>query len=686
VRITAFQKQAPGLYLTVKEEVKAVGSYRIKRERYRKADERSTSELWVAWTTREKLHVGAWMADAIMRLTGLVERVNVSDGKRRTALFRPSEAMTGLVLARDEKYEVLLPWFLPTTEPPVPWTAPVGGGYREVRLGLVKETAHPNGTIDFEASDTSTLFAAINAVDATPWQVNRDVYEVAQSMFDMKLDEAGLAPFTPVLPPPKPEWLEPDTNGKELPPDLLAEFKAWKRARAKALTADLHRASHILSAHKILEVADLLKKEERIYFPHMIDWRGRAYPRPLFLNPQERDLSRGCLRFAKGKPVGKDGGEWLAIHGANCWGKDKVPFAERVEWVLEHTAEIEEVYADPLVNRWWAEADAPFQFLAFCLEWAPFVKAGCPEEYVSHLPVSMDGSCNGFQHFSAMLRDTRGARSVNLVPGLPPQDVYAEVAKVVHVKVSELQVEKLAREWLASGHLDRSIVKRQVMTTPYGVTERGAMWQLTKHMDREKIQGFENVTEASKWLSPHVWEAIGTVVSASRQAMAFLQQVASICADHGQGVRWATPHGLVIEQRYHTTTSARVFTRLMGVVQLFIRQSKRKLWKRKQTYAISPNVVHSFDAAHMMHTIRWCEEMEVSASWAVVHDSFGCHAADAPLLAEVLRVTFAEQYRCNQLEVLRDGITLPEGVELPEPPPQGDLNVNDVIRAEYFFA
>jgi DNA-directed RNA polymerase len=33
-----------------------------------------------------------------------------------------------------------------------------------------------------------------------------------------------------------------------------------------------------------------------------------------------------------------------------------------------------------------------------------------PEEYISHTPVHVDGSCNGMQHYAALGRDDRGAR------------------------------------------------------------------------------------------------------------------------------------------------------------------------------------------------------------------------------------------------------------------------------------
>src|SRR3546814_14260161 len=52
----------------------------------------------------------------------------------------------------------------------------------------------------------------------------------------------------------------------------------------------------------------------------------------------------------------------------------------------------------------------------------------CSSDLVSRIPVALDGSCSGLQHFSAMLRDEEGGAAVNLLPAERPQDVYKRVA------------------------------------------------------------------------------------------------------------------------------------------------------------------------------------------------------------------------------------------------------------------
>jgi DNA-directed RNA polymerase len=54
-----------------------------------------------------------------------------------------------------------------------------------------------------------------------------------------------------------------------------------------------------------------------------------------------------------------------------------------------------------------------------------------PEQFLSQVPVQMDGSCNGLQHYAALGRDNLGALHVNLLPTAKPMDVYTGVLNVV---------------------------------------------------------------------------------------------------------------------------------------------------------------------------------------------------------------------------------------------------------------
>ena len=59
--------------------------------------------------------------------------------------------------------------------------------------------------------------------------------------------------------------------------------------------------------------------------------------------------------------------------------------------------------------------DNPFETLAACFEIADAIKSGDPENFVSNLPVYQDGTCNGYQHWSAIGRDIVGAEASNVI-------------------------------------------------------------------------------------------------------------------------------------------------------------------------------------------------------------------------------------------------------------------------------
>ena len=65
---------------------------------------------------------------------------------------------------------------------------------------------------------------------------------------------------------------------------------------------------------------------------------------------------------------------------------------------------------DPKNNLDWLQSDNPWQTLGVMIELSNAMRHPNPEEYISHVPVHVDGSCNGMQHYAALGRDDRGAR------------------------------------------------------------------------------------------------------------------------------------------------------------------------------------------------------------------------------------------------------------------------------------
>ncbi len=62
-----------------------------------------------------------------------------------------------------------------------------------------------------------------------------------------------------------------------------------------------------------LQVAQINRTEKAIYFPHNIDFRGRAYTMHPHLNHLGADNCRGLLLFGQSRPLGERGLTWLRI-------------------------------------------------------------------------------------------------------------------------------------------------------------------------------------------------------------------------------------------------------------------------------------------------------------------------------------------------------------------------------------
>lgn len=133
-----------------------------------------------------------------------------------------------------------------------------------------------------------------------------------------------------------------------------------------------------------------MAEEKCFYYPHNLDFRGRAYPVHPHLNHLGSDMCRGILEFAKGRALRSSGLRWLKISLASQYGAgfDKLPFDGREAFADDNMEKIFDSAERPLDGeRWWAQAEAPFQCLAVCMDIRNALKSGNPENYISYLPI-----------------------------------------------------------------------------------------------------------------------------------------------------------------------------------------------------------------------------------------------------------------------------------------------------------
>lgn len=453
-----------------------------------------------------------------------------------------------------------------------------------------------------------------------------------------------------------------------------------------------------------LEEAKHYQNYDEVYLPVTMDFRSRVYAKP-YLNHQRADYIKAMWLFVEGKQMDTpEAVDWLKIHVANTGDFDKVSkasFHTRKEWVRANFDRIYQAVTEPFEDTWWCAADAPFSFLVACRELVNFADVG--SEYFCHLPIAIDGSCSGLQHYSAMLRDPVGGKSVNLTPSDKPEDVYKDVAGIVNQLVIQdsSQEDPIAKEWL-DHKIDRKVTKRATMTLCYGSKQYGWAEQLMEDfMSKYKSQvelgqlekhPFEHPAKASSYMAKKLDTALRMTVEKALEGMEWLQGVAGLLAKESHPVIWTTPLGFPVVNEYYGVIEKRLDLTInkRRVQPRIILGFTEKLKNSKQRSTIAPNFVHSFDASHLMMTVLKAKAEGID-NFLLIHDSFGCLPSDMEEFSEIVKESMVELYKTHdpfmQIYNYACSVLSEKGKQKLTPPPdKGNLDLNDILKSNYAFA
>jgi len=644
------------------------------------------------WTPTEKIRLGVVGLELLRKYTGIIEIINLnSSGKTKTEVCASEEFLSWLEKS-ELRNEGAMPFLLPLNSPPLAWVTLHSGGYRSPELAgkALVRTRHAGQLAALEAADLSRVYRAANALQDTGYRINQKVYTVFKELRDRGVEVAGLPRLEPHLAPPKPADI--DTNEE-------ARF-VWRKEAHRIKQLNIQLKSKRLSVANIQMVAASCEKAE-LYWPYQCDFRGRFYARGFFLNPMSGDLARGLLEFAESKPINSiEAHDWLCIQGANCFGGDikLQTYKSRIAWVKERSQRIKSIAADPLSDLWWAECDDPWQFLSFIFDYAAFAAHGYG--YESHLCVSMDGRNNGLQHYSMLFRSPELASATGCRPTEDPPDIYSKVAGLVtqtlHSLVGEEKDGALRLLRLLEGAVPRKMCKPPVMTLPYGSTIKTLQDQLIQWYQEEgrhaQIEGMSpHGFQECGLLASIIWQTIqrADVALPALNGMDYLRSIAKTTAADGVHLSWTTPSGFVAAQGYVEQKSQVIKTALgEGTRRSRLNSPTERLDKKKAVSAFPANYIHSLDAACLVETINTClDEADEPMSFWFIHDSYGTHAASAPLLAECLRSAHVAVYATDPLRTLRDEVlnSLSSEFTLSPEPKTGSWDMDELKESRYFF-
>src|SRR5258708_2225874 len=138
------------------------------------------------------------------------------------------------------------------------------------------------------------------------------------------------------------------------------------------------------------------------------------------------------------------------------------------------------------------KADYRFAFISFCLAYINYKK-----NKKVYLPVSLDATCSGIQHFATMLKDIELAKSVNVIPNPEQkdkvQDIYSEMIEPTHKILKEFANDNPKYHKLGMVKLNRKLIKPSIMTRTYNVTVRGVSNQLISSFEKYTRDGIEKI-------------------------------------------------------------------------------------------------------------------------------------------------------------------------------------------------
>ncbi len=495
---------------------------------------------------------------------------------------------------------------------------------------------------------------------------------------------------------------------------------------AHGLTSDLLDLEDPYTAMKVASHRRL--GEANFYLPVNMDFRGRIYYRTPWVTPQSNDLGKSLLAFPPtfpgGYPSGPAAREAVNLHFSALAGKDKLPYRDRME--LGEKLRL----AVSLPGDMVAEADSP---LTLASQHALY-RAGDEDR----IPIQLDGTCNGLQHLSALVRDEVGGLLVNLMDNGDdkPSDIYGFVSK--HFFLSEDFCGPREEWWhrliQAGLQFNRKLCKTPVMCLPYGGTlEAIRMAVKASVLEQLGVEEGELLADSpwhkveedgygafrSRPLADHplfnadvarlgglIHKCIQPAIPRAMLLMAALQGIGKWVGT--RAIAWSTgPDKAPMWVIQAKSKSARKQVTMKGyhlpdvIRRLTLVTNTNEVDPRAHRTGIIANFVHSLDAEHMARTVGMFRELGGTCVGGI-HDCVMVRPSETALMHRCLRETFMQMYerdplsrpvRLIETEGLDEGKVLEygswyelaaaSGVEFPS---RGTWRPSEVLDSQWFFS
>ncbi len=607
-------------------------------------------EKWKTWGRANRVKLGAWLLDCIMETSGWFDKVWIQEGRRRVNYVVPTPEFNAIKDQIMKESELFAPLSWPMYIEPNDWTNDRPGGY------LLNEVMHGHDMVrrgQVGCIQGEIPIAFLNRIQKVGYVLNTFTVNVAETLQTQGISVGKFIPIIEIPIPPKPVDIADNKEAR----------KKYRRGRAEAENINANAFRRSCRTRMTMETVQRFK-DKKFFIPWSFDYRGRSYPIPSFLTPQDTDFGKALIRFADESAITPEAEDWLSFQCATTYGLDKATMAERLSWTNENIPLITRVAEDPIDNLGdWEAAEEPWQFLSACDEYYHCIIK--KDKLTTGLCVATDATCSGLQILAGLAMDKKTAQLVNVLPADRPQDAYAVVAERSKPDIPE----NLHEHW------DRKCCKRVVMTIPYNAKPYS---NRTYIRDALKEKGIEIDKDDLTIAVQAVRDAMNSVVPGPMSVMKWIEDEVAKALKRGvTELEWTTPSGFVVNQNLMKKNVVRLKLQLLGDCELRVATNNSKeVDKLRHKAATAPNLIHSLDAS-LLHL----SATKFEAPIALIHDSVLCRASDMTKLSDLVRETYMNLFAKNNY---LDDFASQIGAET-KPPIIGNLKPETVIESTYFF-
>ena len=361
---------------------------------------------------------------------------------------------------------------------------------------------------------------------------------------------------------------------------------------------------------------------------------------------------------------------------------------------------------EPLAHghlKMWDELSEPFTFIATLRQY--FEVFVWKTRDTVDVPCGRDATSSGLQLMSALMREEKAMTYTNVIPGDKPQDLYGEVARHAkgllsndvwlqnemdkRLKNATARLEKAGKEVnpenftfnLDPEYLQRGHTKKAVMTDSYNASWRSKNEYISMELEKLERDLGRKVTLSEKAT------VTSAIIAGQNQAFPvckvikdFMKAVVvNVIGHQGKNIiRWETPCGSEIIQRYNKSKAEQIQTFAMGGGQLYTPKTSQvegsesgaitlslpreidEIDSSGHGLGLSPNFHHALDAYICQQSILNCGTDVIASA----HDCFYMRPGDVQRGVEGVKDSFLKLVTSDVLQRLLD-INEVEGMLVP---------------------